>query len=290
MSIGNTNPLVSILMPMFNAAEHVGQTIASLQAQTYSNWELIAIDDGSSDASYQVVAAINDRRIRLMGERVNRGLPARLNQAIRHANGALFARMDADDIAFATRLQTQVAYLLANPLIDVVATDMLVVDLEGSPRGRERWRGASHESVTASPWSGFHFNHGTWMGRAGWFRRHGYREDATRTEDDDLMLRSYQTSRFHRLDRVMYAYRLGPTSARAIWVARSSFIRSLWREARVQRDPRLLYGIWSELAKGAAERVAEMFGLTRLVSGHRCEGEVAHEDRLAYEATLAALS
>ncbi|MFT4604167.1 MAG: glycosyltransferase involved in cell wall biosynthesis [Rhodothermales bacterium] len=283
-------PLVSILMPMYNAAALVPDTLMSLQAQTYENWELIAIDDGSEDHTYDVVAGYPDERIRLVRKPENRGLPARLNEAVTLARGALFARMDADDIALPTRLERQVGFLLANPLVDVVATDMLVITQEGEPNGREKWRGSSHESVTGTPWSGFHFNHATWMGRAGWFRRHGYREDAVRTEDDDLLLRAYRTSRFHRLDEVLYAYRVGTFSSAAVWTARRSFIRSLCRESLRQRDPRLLLGVPLELLKAAAERVAEVTGLDHRLNGHRTGGLVAEEAEAEYRAMRASLS
>ncbi len=283
-------PLVSILMPMYNAAELVPDTLRSLLAQTYDNWELIAIDDGSDDQTVDVVARFPDERIRLVRRQENRGLPARLNEAVTLARGALFARMDADDIALPRRLERQVNFLLANPLVDVVATDMLVITPEGEPNGREKWRGSSHASVTKTPWSGFHFNHATWLGRAGWFRRHAYREDAFRTEDDDLMLRAYRTSRFHRLDEVLYAYRVGTFSSATVWTARRSFIRSLCRESRQQRDPRLLLGVPLELLKGAAERVAEFTGLDHRLNGHRTGGFVAEEAEAAYRAMRASLT
>lgn len=285
-----TGPLVSVLMPMYNAAEWVTDALLSLQAQTYENWELVAIDDGSGDETWDVVASFGDERIRLIRGEENLGLPARLNQAVGLARGALFARMDADDISFPTRLETQVKFLLANPLVDVVATDMLVITPEGDPNGREKWRGSSHESVISSPWSGFHFNHATWLGRAGWFRRHAYREDAVRTEDDDLMLRAYRTSRFHRLDEVHYAYRVGTFSSAAVWTARRSFIRSLIRESRHQRDPKLLLGVPLELTKALAERIAEYTGLDHRLNGHRTGGAVPGEAEATYRATRAALT
>ncbi|NNE69523.1 MAG: glycosyltransferase [Rhodothermales bacterium] len=262
-------PLVSILMPMYNAADCVGDAIRSLQAQTYTNWELIVIDDGSRDGGADIVRDFDDARLRLTVGQENRGLPARLNQAVSLAQGAFLARMDADDLAFPERLAEQVDFLLRYPLVDVVATDMLIVDAVGQPGGREKWRGASHEEVTAKPWAGFHFNHATWMGRAGWFRRYPYREDAVRTEDDDLMLRSYRHSRFHRMERVLYAYRVDGVTAGSAWTARRHFMRSLWRESLAQRNPRLLFGIPTQLVKSLAERGAELVGVRGWAQRHR---------------------
>lgn len=276
-------PLVSILMPMYNASESVGDTIRTLLGQTYENWELLVIDDGSQDESADVVAAIQDDRIRLTRGAENQGLPSRLNQCVEQARGAFLARMDADDLAFPKRLEVQVDFLLANPMVDVVATEMLVVDAQGSPSGRQKWRGASHKDITASPWSGFHFNHATWMGRAGWFRRHRYREDAFRTEDDDLILRSYRKSRFHRMDVVLYAYRVAGVTAEAAWAARRHFMKSLWREGLGQKDLRLLMGIPIQISKTLAERTAEALGVAHAVQGHRGGQPVSEQVLEEYE-------
>lgn len=283
-------PLVSILMPMYNASQSVGDTIRTLRSQTYENWELLIIDDGSQDESADVVAAIQDDRIRLTRGLENLGLPSRLNQCVAQARGAFLARMDADDLAFPRRLEVQVDFLLENPLVDVVATEMLVVDAEGSPSGRQKWRGAAHHDITASPWSGFHFNHATWMGRAGWFRRHRYRADAFRTEDDDLILRSYRNSRFHRMNVVLYAYRVAGVTARAAWTARRHFMKSLWREGLRQGDFRLLMGIPIQLSKTIAERTAEVLGIAHAVQGHRGGQPVAPDVLEEYEELRRTLS
>jgi glycosyltransferase involved in cell wall biosynthesis len=286
---GPSEPLVSILMPVFNAGPHVGLAVASILAQDYQNWELIVIDDGSTDTSVQRMREFSDPRIRFLVGEQNRGLPFRLNQAIRLARGGLLARMDADDLSYPQRLGRQVDHLLRHPTVDVVATDMLVMDAEGRPHGREKWRGAAHERIISRPWSGFHFNHATWLGRAGWFRRFGYREDAFRTEDDDLMLRSYRVSRFHRLDEVMYAYRVGPLSRPSIYTARRSFIRALWRQAWAGPDQRLLVGIPIQLAKAAAEWVSQSTGLEELVTRHRSDGSLPEQVALDFQAALAAI-
>ncbi|MBO6576725.1 MAG: glycosyltransferase family 2 protein [Rhodothermales bacterium] len=278
-----TRPLVSLLMPVYNAAPFVELAIGSVLAQTYRKWELIVIDDGSTDNTADRVAAIADQRIRLLRHTENLGLPARLNQAVREARGSLLARMDGDDIAFPGRLERQAGFLLRHPLVDLVATDMLIIGCDGTPAGRERWRGADHRSITAKPWGGFHLNHATWMGRAGFFRRFAYDVRAHRCEDDDLILRAYRTSRFHRLREVHYAYRLGPLDAQAVWTARSHYMRSLSREAVRSRDVRLLYGIPAQIAKGTAERGAAALGLTGLVTGHRNNEMVSPELVRVYE-------
>ena len=282
-------PLVSVLMPMYNARPHVGDAVRSVISQSYQNWEMIALDDGSTDDTADRVEAFGDVRIRVVRSSRNRGLPHRLNQAVALANGALFARMDADDLSYPDRFQKQVSYLLANPAVDCVATNMLVVTPGGRPTGLEKWRGSSHESVVASPWAGFHFNHATWMGRAGWFRRYPYRERAIRTEDDDLMLRAFSSSRFHRMEDVLYAYRVGPVDPRAVWTARRHFAQALLEQGWKQRRPSLWRGVPGQLAKGAAERVAGATGLLAWVTQHRSDGKVSREVEARFDRATSAI-
>ncbi len=292
VAVGNgpSEPLVSILMPMYNAAAHLRQAVESILAQDYPHWELIVIDDGSTDSSAELLEQFDDPRIRLVRGRRNRGLPSRLNQAIRLARGGLLARMDADDLSYPNRLSRQVAYLLANPGVDVVATDLLVIDSEGEPSGREKWRGAEHQDIVRTPWSGFHFNHATWMGRPAWFRRFWYRERALRTEDDDMMLRSYRVSNFFRMDEVLYAYRVGPISSSAVRTARLHFMGCLWRQARMGPDRQLLIGIPIQLMKAVTEWAAEKAGMLGAVTGHRSDRALSPGLVSSYRSAVARLS
>ena len=107
--------LVSVVMSMRNASATVRDTIRSLQWQTLSDWELVLLDDGSTDDSVNIVGSIADRRIRLQSDGGRKGLAARLNQAVGLARGRFIARIDADDICFPARLEKQVAYLEKSP-------------------------------------------------------------------------------------------------------------------------------------------------------------------------------
>jgi len=109
-------PLVSIILPIFNAGKHLRSCIRSLQWQDYANFEIIAIDDGSTDGSWDVLREYAEADPRLIVRtRENRGLIATLNEAIPLCQGDFIARMDADDIAYPERLSIQVATFLADP-------------------------------------------------------------------------------------------------------------------------------------------------------------------------------
>ncbi len=106
-------PLISVVLPVYNCEEHICEAIESILSQTFSDFELIIIDDGSTDKTLKNVQAIanGDERIRLI-TRPNRGLVASLNQGIDIARGVWIARMDADDIALPNRFERQLEWLL----------------------------------------------------------------------------------------------------------------------------------------------------------------------------------
>ena len=98
-------PLITVAMPIYNAGEYLPDAVNSIIAQTYTNWELFIIDDGSTDNAINSVESINDARIKILNDGLNKGLAARLNQAIDLAKGQYFARMDQDDISMPERHQ-----------------------------------------------------------------------------------------------------------------------------------------------------------------------------------------
>lgn len=121
--------LISIGMPVYNAELYLSKAIKSVIAQTYTNWELILVDDGSTDKSLEIARAFEekDSRIRVISDGVNRKLPARLNQIIREAKGDYIARMDADDMMHSERIAKQLNFLQCNPQFDLVSTSMISI-------------------------------------------------------------------------------------------------------------------------------------------------------------------
>ena len=115
-------PIVSIVTPAWNAAEHIAETASSVMAQTYPHWEWIIADDGSSDATCAVVGSIGDERVRLI-ESPHSGLPAvGRNRAVNQARGAFIAYLDADDLWLPQKLERQLAFFEAHPDTGLVFT------------------------------------------------------------------------------------------------------------------------------------------------------------------------
>jgi glycosyltransferase involved in cell wall biosynthesis len=208
LSMVNMTPLVTVAMPIHNAGKYLRLAVISIIRQTYTNWELLIIDDGSTDNALQDIANINDSRIKIFRDGVNRGLAVRLNEAIDIAQGRYFARMDGDDMSYPDRFTRQIAALQNTPQLDLIATRTITIDEHNQAIGLFPYA-VSHQEICARPWLGFHFPHPTWMGRIEWFRKNRYTVPGPFCcEDQELLLRSYSHSQFDTLNELLFAYRV----------------------------------------------------------------------------------
>lgn len=98
---------ITIGIPFYNAERYLADAIRSIFAQTYQDWELILVDDGSTDASLEIARSVKDKRVRVISDGTNKKLPARLNQIVGEAKYELIARMDSDDMASPRRFDKQ---------------------------------------------------------------------------------------------------------------------------------------------------------------------------------------
>lgn len=120
----NDKPLVSVLLPVYNAQDTVVEAIQSILAQTYTHFELVVINDGSTDATRERILSVRDDRIRYYENEGNQGLVYTLNRGIDLCRGKYIARMDADDISLPTRFKKQVEVMEKSPNIIVCGTDI----------------------------------------------------------------------------------------------------------------------------------------------------------------------
>ncbi|WP_374166342.1 glycosyltransferase family 2 protein [Arcticibacter sp. MXS-1] len=112
-------PRISVVLPVYNAEKYVGEAVDSILAQTYKDFELLVINDASTDRSLEVLEQYKDRRIRLINNEENLKVVKSLNKGIDLAQGEFIARMDADDISHPLRFERQLNYLERNPDIDI---------------------------------------------------------------------------------------------------------------------------------------------------------------------------
>lgn len=257
------SPVVTIAMPVRNASRTVAAAINSILLQTFADWELLVVDDGSQDETAAVVGRFADPRIRLVAHARSAGLAQRLNEAISAARGRLFARMDGDDIAYPERLEAQVEFMIAHPQCDLVGCGAVFFNEAGEATGRYPMR-ATHEEIVSHPWRGFFLAHPTWLGRTEWFARHRYLPHYKKTQDQDLLLRTHDSSTFGCVDRVLLGYRQDARTLSKSLRGRIYFSRSIIRESwRRRAFGRGLRGVAAQIAKGLAESVLLPAGLDR---------------------------
>ncbi len=133
-------PRVTVLLPVYNGAAFVRAAVDSILAQTYRDFELLVIDDGSSDATPEVLGAVADPRLRIIRNSSNFGLTRTLNLGLRAARGELVARQDADDLSAPARLERLVAAFDANPKAVLIGTQARFFDAHGRIFDAELWR------------------------------------------------------------------------------------------------------------------------------------------------------
>ena len=128
-------PPISVLMPVYNCQTFLRESIESILAQKFSDFEFIIIDDGSTDGSPNIIQeyASRDKRIQAVRNPKNKGLIETLTIGNRYCHGEFIARMDADDISLPDRLELQYAYLISHPEIDVLGANSTFIDEKGNP-------------------------------------------------------------------------------------------------------------------------------------------------------------
>ena len=205
------SPLVSVLVPCYNAECWLVEALESILAQTLHNFEIIAVDDGSSDGTLRIIEkfATMDSRVRVLRHTTNLGIVAALNNAVSISKGSYIARMDADDIAKPDRLALQLDYLERNN-IDICGT--CIREFGGGPARILRLPETYNSIHTAL----LFYNpmiHPTLFGKREMFDRFPYREDFNLSEDYDLLARASPHFKLANIPLVLLDYRRHPAQA-----------------------------------------------------------------------------
>ncbi|WP_439697630.1 glycosyltransferase family 2 protein [Mucilaginibacter sp. AW1-7] len=123
-------PQITVLMPAYNAGKYIGDAITSVLEQTFADFELLIINDGSTDNTIDVVRSFDDQRIVVIYQD-NKGIAGALNNGLKYARAPYIARFDADDICYPERLQLQYDFMVANPEYSVIGSAADYIDMEG---------------------------------------------------------------------------------------------------------------------------------------------------------------
>lgn len=261
-------PRVSIVLAFFNAGQTLASAIRSIVKQTYPQWELILLDDGSTDNSLSIARRFDDSRIRIVADGKNYKLPQRLNQGVALSRGKYIARMDADDIAYPSRIETQLKFLQEHPHIDIVASRVIIFEAHGKIVGTYPFR-QEHADICRRPWAGFYFPHPTWMGKTSWFKRYPYNVLTFKTQDQDLLLRTYDNSQFACVPEILLGYRKNNLSLRNMLTGRYLYSRMLIKKAFNRNKPYFALGIFEQALKFTIEAFAIVSGMGYKVLKHR---------------------
>jgi glycosyltransferase involved in cell wall biosynthesis len=146
-------PKVSVLLPIYNGERFVGKAIESILGQLFEDWELLVLDDGSSDRSKEIAQSYNDRRIKVLGLS-HQGLARTLNVGLAAASGDYIARQDADDISLPSRLALQVERLESNPTLVLIGTGIVLID-ENCTAVRRYLYPEEHATLVRALWDGW---------------------------------------------------------------------------------------------------------------------------------------
>lgn len=207
-----TIPQVSIIMPVYNTAPFLREAMDSMLSQTFSDFELIVLNDCSPDNAEEILDAYDDPRIvRYRGEK-NVGLSNVLNIGIELARGKYIARMDSDDISLPNRLQVQVDYLEAHPEIDLVSAGMQLFGDKDEIWVREQ----DFEELKICALFYSPVLHASSMWRKDAFEKQGlrFRQEMVPSEDYDLWTRALVKGlKLVNLPEVLYQYRIHGTQA-----------------------------------------------------------------------------
>ncbi|MHB8170330.1 MAG: glycosyltransferase family 2 protein [Thermincolia bacterium] len=208
------NPKVTVLMPVYNGEKYLGQAIESILAQTFTDLELLIINDGSTDGSKEIIESYEDSRIRLVNNEGNLKLIATLNKGFELAQGEYIARMDCDDISLPDRLAKQVAFMEAHPQVGVCGTWAHKIDSSGKIVGKlKRPAGNKLEKFL---WCPSPIIHPTAIIRNTVFKTLRYDQAYRDAEDYELWLRVSKVTKLYNLKEYLLLYRVHPASVTSV--------------------------------------------------------------------------
>ena len=199
-------PRVSVLMPAYDRERYIGDAIASVLAQTFEDFELLVVDDGSTDRTAEIAAGTGDPRVRLLQNETNLGIPATRNRGIEAARGEFVAMLDSDDRAEPTRLAKQVRFLDRHPSHALVGTWFRYMDSEGKP-GRMGKRPVHAKALRARLLFIGCYRNTTVMARRAVLEGYSFRDEFQVAEDLDLWTRISLDHDGANLPEVLVHYR-----------------------------------------------------------------------------------
>ena len=229
-------PAVTVLMAVHNAAQFLTEAIDSVLRQTFEDFEFLVVDDGSTDATAELLSACTDPRLRVVGLARNGGLAAALNIGVANARSELLARMDGDDISEPQRLERQVTFMREHPEVLLLGTGFVRMDAVGRPVERVQY--PTDDAVLQERLlTGNQFCHPSVMMRTPVVRLlGGYRALAGgAAQDYDLWLRIAERGRVANLPEMLVKYRMHESQTSVSKLVRQRQAAHLYKTLALQR-------------------------------------------------------
>ena len=206
----NSSVSLSVIMSVYNDETYLKKAIESIVNQSYPDFEFIIIDDKSTDMSLFIIEDYSkiDKRIIVLKNKKNIGLPASLNRGIKFSSADFIARMDGDDISQLKRFEKQMRFLKKNPQVDIVGTGVLYIDQKGGEIGRKLMH-STHIDLKKEICKNSPFAHPTVIIRREFFNSIGlYDENLKRKQDYHLWVRGVSNSCYANIDEYLLKYRV----------------------------------------------------------------------------------
>jgi len=211
-------PAVTVLMPVYNGERFLREAVESILQQTWTDFEFLIVDDGSTDHTREIINSYNDARIRVLDQRANIGLAKSLNHGLRAARGPLVARQDADDRSHPERLAAQVEFMHAHREVTLLGTQVRVLNKHRRASRRPGWeRAVTNSAIRFQLLFDNPFIHTSVMFRRDvvWQELDGYDETLPTGEDFDLWSRIAARYTVGNLPATLVDYRFHDSSVSA---------------------------------------------------------------------------
>jgi len=219
------NPRVTVLMPVYNGERYLREAMDSILAQTFTDFEFLIINDGSTDRSVEIIESYDDPRIRLVHNEKNLKLIATLNKGFDLARGEFLARMDCDDISLPTRLSRQAAFMEAHPEVGVCGTWAKKIDSGRKVMGN--FKSPAGADMEKYIWRPTPIIHPTAFFRNTIYKDFRYDQNYHDAEDLELWQRIFGAARLDNLDEFLLLYRIHPSSVTSL--RREVQLRSVYK-------------------------------------------------------------
>ena len=238
-------PRVSVFMPSYNHADYVAAALNSVLQQSFQDFEIVVTDDGSTDATPDIIAAFDEPRLKLKRFPANRGAAFATNDAIRRCSGEFLALLSSDDVFLPHKLERQVAFLDANPQVGAVFGHPEIIDKDGHLAGQDsRFKSGGFKAANRSQadWLRHFFLHGnclchpTMMIRRTCYDTVGlYDARFANVPDFHMWMRLVAAYPIHVLAEPLIGFRELPNAANASAVRLDSHLRTTWEQAHARR-------------------------------------------------------